>query len=58
MSKRKQYPDQANCMAQVIRVIRTELALRGDGKESPMRRVIQYWTLDGEFLAEVDSWDR
>jgi predicted secreted Zn-dependent protease len=42
--------------ARVIQVIETTLALRGSGKSEadPMRRVTQYWTLDGTLLAEVD----
>jgi hypothetical protein len=41
--------------AEVLQVIRTTLELRGSGtKESPMRRITQYWTLNGELLAEVD----
>jgi hypothetical protein len=41
--------------ARVIAVIVTTLTRRGTGKdESPIRIVTQYWSLDGEFLAEVD----
>ncbi len=41
--------------AKVIQVIRTELTLAGEGtKESPMRRIVQYWSLDGDLLAEWD----
>lgn len=41
--------------AKVIQVIKTEAA-RGAGTiEQPARRVTQYWSLDGEFLAEVDD---
>ena len=41
--------------AQVILVIRTKLLVRGKGtKEDPVRVVEQYWSLDGEFLAEND----
>jgi hypothetical protein len=39
---------------EVIQVVRTELTLRGDGKSDPMRRVAQYWSLDGRLLAETD----
>lgn len=43
--------------AQVISVIRTELERRGQGVESdPIRIITQYWTLDGELLAEVDPY--
>jgi hypothetical protein len=42
--------------ARVIEVIETRLLRRGDGRgpETPIRIVTQYWTLDGELLAEVD----
>jgi hypothetical protein len=40
---------------EVIQVVRTELELRGDGtRDSPMRRLTQFWSLDGVLLAEVD----
>lgn len=40
--------------AEVIQVIRTTLTRRGDGKDDPIRSITQYWSLDGELLAEVD----
>ena len=41
--------------AVVMQVIRTTLLIRGIGTpESPMRFITQYWSLDGELLAEVD----
>ena len=41
--------------AKVIRVIVTDLDIWGEGtEESPMRRILQYWTLDGMLLAEID----
>ena len=41
-------------MPRVIQVIQTE-EQRGDGtQESPLRQVSQYYTLEGEFLAEDD----
>lgn len=41
--------------AELIQVIKTTLEIRGHGtEESPMRRITQYWSLDGELLAEVD----
>lgn len=40
--------------AKVIQVIETK-AVRGLGTEKdPIRDVIQYWDLDGNFLAEMD----
>jgi hypothetical protein len=42
--------------AEVIQVIRTTLQRRGSGKseEDPIRVITQFWSLDGELLAEVD----
>ena len=43
--------------ARVIQVIETSLVLRGKGVDGdPIRRITQYWTLDGKLLAEVDPW--
>jgi len=40
---------------QVIKVIRTTLTGRGKGKEgSVYRKIEQFWSLDGELLAEND----
>lgn len=45
--------------ARVIKVIETTLARRGDGSEAqPHRVVVQYWSLDGVLLAEVDPVKR
>lgn len=42
-------------VARVIQVIETTLQRRGTGTEaSPIRVVRQYWSLDGQLLAEVD----
>ena len=40
--------------AELIQVIRTTLLRRGDGKTTPIRVITQYWSTDGELLAEVD----
>lgn len=41
--------------AQLINVIKTE-SLRGVGaKDDPCRMVIQYWSTDGQLLAEKDT---
>lgn len=40
--------------AEVMQVIRTNLLVRGDGKGDPLRVITQYWSLDGELLAEID----
>lgn len=44
--------------AQLIKVIKTE-SLMGEGTEDdPCRTVIQYWSTEGELLAEKDTWER
>lgn len=40
--------------AEVIQVIRTRLLRRGNGSTTPIRIIEQFWSLDGELLAEVD----
>lgn len=41
--------------ARIVQVIETR-SCRGDGTENnPCRLVIQYWSLDGELLAEKDN---
>ena len=43
--------------AKLIQVIVTDLDLRGNGTtEDPIRRVIQYWSVDGKLLAENDQY--
>lgn len=43
-------------IAELIEVIHT-IATRGDGtKENPIRLVHQYWSKDGELLAEKDEY--
>lgn len=44
--------------ARVIQVIQTTLLRRGEGKseENPVRVIEQFWSLDGELLAENDRW--
>lgn len=41
---------------EVIQVVRTRLMRRGRGLNSddPIRIITQYWSLEGELLAEVD----
>ncbi len=46
----------ANDGAKVIQVIETVLLIRGNGDTIPLRRITQYWSLDGKLLAEVDPW--
>lgn len=38
----------------VMQVIRTTNARRGDGTITPIRAITQFWSMDGELLAEVD----
>lgn len=41
--------------ARVIQVVETTLERRGKGVEGdPIRIITQYWSMDGELLAEVD----
>jgi hypothetical protein len=42
--------------AKVIQVIETKITTRGTGKDSssPLRGVTQYWSFDGQLLAESD----
>lgn len=43
--------------AKIEQVIVTK-ALKGSGTENdPFREVVQYWTLDGKFLGELDETD-
>lgn len=43
----------------VIQVVETRLRRLGKGTaEDPFRELRQYWSLDGELLAEVDTWQR
>ena len=39
---------------EVVEVIRTYLERRGDGKNTRLRIVEQFWSKDGELLAEND----
>lgn len=40
----------------MLQVIETDLERRGDGtKDDPIRRVVQYWSTDGQLLAERDD---
>ena len=40
--------------ARAEQVIITNLHLRGDGREDPMRAITQVWGLDGSLIAEMD----
>lgn len=47
----------ANKDVRVIQVVETTLTRRGSGKsvDDPIRRVREYWSLDGDKLAESDE---
>lgn len=38
----------------VMQVIRTTNARRGDGVNEPIRAITQFWSMQGDLLAEVD----
>lgn len=38
----------------VMQVIRTTNLRRGDGNNTPIRAITQYWSMQGDLLAEVD----
>lgn len=42
--------------AKVIRVIETKMGKRGNGRDDPLRTLTQYWSEEGEMLAEVDPY--
>lgn len=42
-------------MTRLIQVIQSDEKLVGNGKTTPVRRVVQYHTPDGKLLVEVDS---
>ena len=39
---------------ELIQVSRTRLELRGNGDDDPFRQITQYWSVEGELLAERD----
>ena len=43
--------------ARVVSVIQVEAKIGTGTKEDPVRKVIQYWDLDGNLLAEYDPRD-
>lgn len=45
--------------AKVIQVIVTTLLRRGEGRTAgdPIRVITQYWSMDGQLLAQVDPTD-
>ena len=56
MEKAKNYVYPLGCdSAKVIQVIETKSARGAGTNEQPSRMVTQYWSLDGQFLAEIDD---
>ena len=39
---------------EILKLIRTRLLRRGDGKEDPIRIIEQYWDLEGNLVFEID----
>ncbi len=39
---------------EIKEVIVTTLTRRGNGKETPIRVITQYWNLDGSLIIEID----
>ncbi len=39
---------------EVLQVIRTRLLARGDGETTYIRRIEQYWDMEGNLIWEVD----
>ena len=55
MKMMSQYDGRSNKEVEVIQVIRTTLLRMGEGTDKdPIRRIEQFWTLDGILLAEND----
>lgn len=56
VEKAKNYVYPRGCdSAKVIQVIETKSARGAGTTEQPSRMVTQYWSLDGQFLAEIDD---
>jgi len=51
--KRKQVEPETTRSARLIEVIET-VSTRGNGVDTPVREVIQYWSKEGVLLAEQD----
>ena len=55
--KREIYPVANGCIGAKVRTVIETVALKGnDTKESPLRLIQQYWSLEGELLAEKDAF--
>jgi hypothetical protein len=45
--------------ARAVQVIETTIARRGKGVDGdPVRIITQYWSFDGQLLAEVDPYEK
>lgn len=40
---------------EILKLIRTNLTKRGNGKDDPVRIIEQYWDLEGNLVFEKDS---
>lgn len=41
---------------EIKQVIVTNLTKRGDGKNTPIRDIVQYWDMQGNLLFEIDEF--
>ncbi len=41
--------------ASIVEVIRV-IEIVGDGRETPVRQVVSYWTKEGELIAHIDEF--
>lgn len=39
---------------EIITLIKTNLTRKGNGKDTPIRIITQYWTLEGDLVFEID----
>lgn len=42
----------------VMQVIKTTNMTRGDGINTPIRAITQFWSMDGDLLAEIDPLEK
>lgn len=42
--------------AKIIKVIKTENVIGNGEKQNPIRKIIQYWELNGKLIATFDSY--
>lgn len=41
---------------EILKLIKTNIKLAGNGKDDPYRRVTQYWSFEGDLVFEVDEY--